>query len=83
MKSMWSANLCMIYSLNFSTGFTAYLLSEECDLFDTDHRIVCQDMSQPLTHYFVASSHNTWVQTTSGKMSTSGSSASGRNKYFR
>ncbi len=40
-------------------GFTAYLLSEECELFDPEHRVVCQDMTQPLTHYFVASSHNT------------------------
>ncbi|PVD33909.1 hypothetical protein C0Q70_05171 [Pomacea canaliculata] len=42
-------------------GFTAYLLSEECDLFDPEHLTVCQNMNHPLTHYFVASSHNTYL----------------------
>ena len=46
-------------------GFTGYLLSHDCDIFDPDHDDVCQDMTQPLAHYFVASSHNTYViQTT-------------------
>lgn len=40
-------------------GFTAYLLSEECDVFETEHKVVCQDMSHPLAHYFISSSHNT------------------------
>ncbi|GFS05595.1 phosphoinositide phospholipase C [Elysia marginata] len=47
--------------LLFLTGFTAYLLSEECDLFDPEHLVVCQDMSHPLSHYFIASSHNTYL----------------------
>ncbi|NP_001191617.1 phospholipase C [Aplysia californica] len=42
-------------------GFTSYLLSEECELFDQEHSRVCQDMSQPLSHYFIASSHNTYL----------------------
>ncbi|BFZ05126.1 hypothetical protein BsWGS_08165 [Bradybaena similaris] len=42
-------------------GFTAYLLSEECDLFDPEHVSVCQDMTHPLSHYFIASSHNTYL----------------------
>lgn len=42
-------------------GFTAYLLSEECDIFNPEHRRVCQDMMQPLCHYFIASSHNTYL----------------------
>ncbi|CAG5122392.1 unnamed protein product, partial [Candidula unifasciata] len=41
--------------------FTAYLLSEECDLFDPEHLSVCQDMTHPLSHYFIASSHNTYL----------------------
>ncbi|WAR03454.1 PLCL2-like protein, partial [Mya arenaria] len=41
-------------------GFTYYLLSDECDIFDPDHHIVCQDMTHPLCHYFIASSHNTY-----------------------
>lgn len=40
-------------------GFTNYLLSPECDLFNPKHRSVCQEMDQPLNHYFIASSYNT------------------------
>ncbi|XP_065351230.1 inactive phospholipase C-like protein 2 isoform X1 [Cloeon dipterum] len=42
-------------------GFTKFLLSEDCDIFDPVQRAVCQDMSQPLTHYFVSSSHNSYL----------------------
>ncbi|XP_076033546.1 inactive phospholipase C-like protein 1 isoform X2 [Oratosquilla oratoria] len=42
-------------------GFTKYLLSEDCDAFDPTHRMVCQDMTQPLTHYFISTSHNTYL----------------------
>ncbi|XP_048833755.1 inactive phospholipase C-like protein 1 [Brienomyrus brachyistius] len=37
-------------------GFARYLQSPECQLFDPKHQHVCQDMSQPLTHYFIKSS---------------------------
>ncbi|KAI3358461.1 hypothetical protein L3Q82_014896, partial [Scortum barcoo] len=42
-------------------GFTSYLTSAECQLFDREHNIVCQDMSQPLSHYYINSSHNTYL----------------------
>ncbi|ESO02184.1 hypothetical protein HELRODRAFT_65381 [Helobdella robusta] len=42
-------------------GFTAYLSSEECFIFNPMQTHVCQDMNQPLSHYFVASSHNTYL----------------------
>lgn len=42
-------------------GFTSYLTSAECHLFDREHDTVCQDMSQPLSHYFINSSHNTYL----------------------
>ncbi|XP_047461253.1 inactive phospholipase C-like protein 2 isoform X2 [Mugil cephalus] len=42
-------------------GFTSYLTSAECHLFDREHHIVCQDMSQPLSHYYINSSHNTYL----------------------
>ncbi|CAH1787304.1 unnamed protein product, partial [Owenia fusiformis] len=42
-------------------AFTSYLLSNECDIFDPIHRSVTQDMTQPLSHYFIASSHNTYL----------------------
>ncbi|XP_026058485.1 inactive phospholipase C-like protein 2 isoform X1 [Carassius auratus] len=39
-------------------GFTHYLLSSECHIFDPQHKHVCQDMTQPLSHYYINSSHN-------------------------
>ncbi|KAL0961839.1 hypothetical protein UPYG_G00332340 [Umbra pygmaea] len=42
-------------------GFTSYLTSLGCHLFDLEHRQVCQDMSQPLSHYYINSSHNTYL----------------------
>ncbi|XP_049606941.1 inactive phospholipase C-like protein 2 [Syngnathus scovelli] len=42
-------------------GFNNYLMSPECHLFDREHDNVCQDMSQPLSHYFINSSHNTYL----------------------
>ncbi|KAM3596552.1 uncharacterized protein V6R79_016473 [Siganus canaliculatus] len=42
-------------------GFTSYLTSAECHLFDREHDSVCQDMTQPLSHYFISSSHNTYL----------------------
>ncbi|KAK8739653.1 hypothetical protein OTU49_003452, partial [Cherax quadricarinatus] len=42
-------------------GFTRYLMSDECDLFDPSQRQVCQDMTQPLGHYFISTSHNTYL----------------------
>ncbi|XP_071450500.1 1-phosphatidylinositol 4,5-bisphosphate phosphodiesterase delta-4-like [Hetaerina americana] len=42
-------------------GFTQLLLSEQCDLFNSEHNIIYQDMKFPLSHYFIASSHNTYL----------------------
>ncbi|XP_055513102.1 LOW QUALITY PROTEIN: 1-phosphatidylinositol 4,5-bisphosphate phosphodiesterase delta-3-like [Leucoraja erinacea] len=42
-------------------GFMMYLLSAEGDIFNRDHDQVYQDMSQPLSHYFISSSHNTYL----------------------
>lgn len=42
-------------------GFTALLMSEEGDVFNPAHLQVCQDMSQPITHYYIASSHKTFL----------------------
>ncbi|GIY53336.1 hypothetical protein CDAR_39572 [Caerostris darwini] len=42
-------------------GFTLFLLSESCDIFDPQHLTVCQDMTHPFPHYFVSSSHNTYL----------------------
>ncbi|XP_051774791.1 inactive phospholipase C-like protein 2 [Erpetoichthys calabaricus] len=39
-------------------GFNHYLLSPECHIFDPAHKFICQDMTQPLSHYYINSSHN-------------------------
>ncbi|XP_017274967.1 1-phosphatidylinositol 4,5-bisphosphate phosphodiesterase delta-3-A isoform X2 [Kryptolebias marmoratus] len=43
------------------SGFIAYMLSWETDVFNPDHARVHQDMSRPLAHYFISSSHNTYL----------------------
>ncbi|KAE8595387.1 hypothetical protein XENTR_v10015718 [Xenopus tropicalis] len=42
-------------------GFLIYLLSDDGNLFNAAHRKVYQDMKQPLSHYFISSSHNTYL----------------------
>lgn len=42
-------------------GFMMYLLSPEGAALDAAHTCVFQDMDQPLTHYFISSSHNTYL----------------------
>eukprot|EP00052_Salpingoeca_macrocollata_P004747 m.43261 g.43261 ORF g.43261 m.43261 type:complete len:1105 (+) comp14423_c0_seq3:89-3403(+) len=43
-------------------GLTQFLLSEEGDLFNPVMKTeVYQDMSRPLAHYFISSSHNTYL----------------------
>uniref|UniRef100_A0A8D0GVC4 Phosphoinositide phospholipase C n=1 Tax=Sphenodon punctatus TaxID=8508 RepID=A0A8D0GVC4_SPHPU len=42
-------------------GFLMYLLSADGNLFNKAHNKVYQDMTQPLSHYFVSSSHNTYL----------------------
>uniref|UniRef100_A0A452SG03 Phosphoinositide phospholipase C n=1 Tax=Ursus americanus TaxID=9643 RepID=A0A452SG03_URSAM len=42
-------------------GFMMYLLSPEGAALDPAHTCVFQDMDQPLPHYFISSSHNTYL----------------------
>lgn len=42
-------------------GFMLYLLSAAGDILNQEHTRVHQDMSQPLCHYFISSSHNTYL----------------------
>ncbi|XP_049419777.1 1-phosphatidylinositol 4,5-bisphosphate phosphodiesterase delta-3-A [Epinephelus fuscoguttatus] len=63
-------SLILTYELNewaqknqFMTpnGFTMYMLSKENCVFNPDHARVYQDMNHPLAHYFISSSHNTYL----------------------
>uniref|UniRef100_A0A8C6QEH6 Phosphoinositide phospholipase C n=1 Tax=Nannospalax galili TaxID=1026970 RepID=A0A8C6QEH6_NANGA len=42
-------------------GFVRYMSSPECLLFKEECKKVYQDMNQPLNHYFISSSHNTYL----------------------
>ncbi|XP_036195395.1 1-phosphatidylinositol 4,5-bisphosphate phosphodiesterase delta-3 isoform X6 [Myotis myotis] len=42
-------------------GFMMYLLSPEGDALNPAHTCMFQDMDQPLSHYFISSSHNTYL----------------------
>uniref|UniRef100_A0A8C0W6A4 Phosphoinositide phospholipase C n=1 Tax=Castor canadensis TaxID=51338 RepID=A0A8C0W6A4_CASCN len=42
-------------------GFTNYTRSPAGDIFNPEHHSVHQDMTRPLSHYFITSSHNTYL----------------------
>uniref|UniRef100_A0A0F7YZW7 Phosphoinositide phospholipase C n=1 Tax=Micrurus fulvius TaxID=8637 RepID=A0A0F7YZW7_MICFL len=42
-------------------GFQMYLLSADGNIFNKTHGQVYQDMTQPLSHYYISSSHNTYL----------------------
>ncbi|KAK2815469.1 hypothetical protein Q5P01_025936 [Channa striata] len=42
-------------------GFTMYMLSKENCVFNPEHARVYHDMKQSLAHYFISSSHNTYL----------------------
>ena len=42
-------------------GFQAMMMSPDHDIFNRKHRLIYQDMTRPLSHYFIASSHNTYL----------------------
>ncbi|CAH2310619.1 1-phosphatidylinositol 4,5-bisphosphate phosphodiesterase delta-4 [Pelobates cultripes] len=42
-------------------GFQAYLCSPEGSIFNFEHEQLFLDMTQPLSHYFISSSHNTYL----------------------
>ena len=55
-------------------GLKCFLMSEENNVIDLKHLNQTHDMGQPLSHYFINSSHNTyltgtWLQTSSHRES--------------
>ncbi|VDK55966.1 unnamed protein product, partial [Cylicostephanus goldi] len=48
-------------SNNELLGFTSFLLSKDCSIFDPSHTRVWMDMKQPFSKYFIASSHKTYL----------------------
>lgn len=42
-------------------GFLMYLHQDEGSILDPAHSPLYQDMTQPLNHYFISSSHNTYL----------------------
>uniref|UniRef100_A0A4W3GZG0 Phosphoinositide phospholipase C n=1 Tax=Callorhinchus milii TaxID=7868 RepID=A0A4W3GZG0_CALMI len=42
-------------------GFVMYMLSPDGNIFNHSHDLIYQDMGQPLSHYFISSSHNTYL----------------------
>ncbi|XP_051269313.1 1-phosphatidylinositol 4,5-bisphosphate phosphodiesterase delta-1 isoform X6 [Dicentrarchus labrax] len=42
-------------------GFLMYMHSPDALVLNSDHREVYQDMSHPINHYFISSSHNTYL----------------------
>ncbi|XP_068199825.1 1-phosphatidylinositol 4,5-bisphosphate phosphodiesterase delta-1a isoform X1 [Antennarius striatus] len=42
-------------------GFLMYLHQEDGSILNPAHKVIYQDMHQPLNHYFISSSHNTYL----------------------
>ncbi|KAK3543603.1 hypothetical protein QTP70_023951 [Hemibagrus guttatus] len=42
-------------------GFTNYLQSTECQLFDPEHQYVFHDMTLPLCHYYISTSYRSYL----------------------
>lgn len=42
-------------------GFLSYLYSKDGDIFNPSCLPIYQDMTQPLNHYYINSSHNTYL----------------------
>ena len=51
----------MITLFSFSKGLTNYLMSDENAPVFLDRLDIYQDMDQPLAHYYINSSHNTYL----------------------
>lgn len=58
----WRFICCASFSGHFSVqGLTRYLMSDDNFIINHDRLSLHQDMSHPLSHYFINSSHNTYL----------------------
>lgn len=57
---LWGRESCAA-RLYCIAGFTNYTRSPAGDIFNPEHHGVHQDMTRPLSHYFITSSHNTYL----------------------
>ena len=48
--------------IRFSISLFSFLRSRDNSAIDPEHETVYQDMTQPLSHYFINSSHNTYLE---------------------
>ena len=66
-----SRNIMKVNCLSID-GFLLMLISEDGSIFNKEYSKVYQDMNRPLSHYYIASSHNTYLMAgqLSGQSST-------------
>ncbi|KAJ0069291.1 hypothetical protein NL108_003218, partial [Boleophthalmus pectinirostris] len=57
---LYEINESINRSMSFE-GFLRFMESKHCSIFDQAHTQVYQDMNQPLTSYFISTSHNTYL----------------------
>lgn len=58
----WDADCCCVHAGQISAeGFTRYLNAEENSIIPPEKLDQSEDMTFPLSHYFINSSHNTYL----------------------
>ena len=53
---------CILSVLHHLHSPLSFLRSKDNPVIDPEHETVYQDMTQPLSHYFINSSHNTYLE---------------------
>ena len=54
--------LMFLFTLSLSLSLFSFLRSKDNPVIDPEHETVYQDMTRPLSHYFINSSHNTYLE---------------------